>query len=99
MTSVVQNADVSLLARASQLLSSSDPTVASISWAQLHRTILRGLRLPGSGELPYAGFLSGLSEGRLYGVCYCNNQTITTWGLARKAAKRIKVQFDVSGNR
>ena len=99
MTSLVQDADVWLLARAAQLLSSSDPTVASISWAQLNRTILRGLRLPGSAEPPFAEYLSGSIEGCLYRARYGNNQTITTWGLARKAAKRIKVQFDVSGDR
>jgi len=97
-TTLADDADVWTIARAAQLLTSTDPTIRSISWSQLNSTIRRGLRLVGSPDLPVGPYLSGSSEGALYRLRYGTNPTVTLWSLARSAAKRMKVQFDVSGD-
>ena len=99
LTSLSEDADIWTIARAAQLLTSSDPTVSTISWCQLHKTIRSGLRITGKENLPVKEFLSGsIDEGGVYRLRYGSNPTTNLWSLTRKAAMRLKVQFDVSGD-
>ena len=72
------DADIWTIARASQLLSSRDPATRDLSFAQLRKTITRGMRLVSDEEnLPVSEHVSGSTEGGLYRLRYGprSNQT------------------------
>lgn len=92
-----EDADIWTLARASQLLTSSDPLVRNVSREQLNDTIVRGLRESVPHPLPTSEFLSGSTDGGLYRLRHANKSRTNLWMLARRAAKRLRVRIDFSG--
>ena len=97
MSTLREDSDVWTVARATQLLGSNDPTVRSVSWAQLRLCIRKDLPLDLTDQLPVAEFLSGSKDAGLYRLRNGSCPTTTTWSLARKAAARLKIQLDESG--
>ena len=91
------DADIWTIARATQLLTSKDSTVRSIFRSQLDETIRRGLNNNVPGTIPRTDFLSGVSDGGMYRVRYGTNRVTNLWQLARRAARRLGVRIDVSG--
>ena len=99
--SLADDADIWTIARAAQLLSSEDPTVKSIFWAQLQDTIGRAFIKTGISEpnFPYANYLSGSDSAGLYRLKFASTGRANLWTLARKAAARLGVQIDVSSDK
>lgn len=96
-TSLNEEADIWTIARAAQLLTSQDLTVRNVFREQLHDTIRRGFRTEPTGNLPVGAYLSGSMEGGLYRLRYAEAGS-NLWTLSRKAAKRLGVRIDVSGD-
>ena len=94
------DADIWTLARATQLLTSKDPTVRSIFLQQLRSTIRRGLREPGTllSSDVISAFLSGSSEEGMYGLRFAPSSLANLWTLARGASRRLGARIDVSGD-
>ena len=95
------DADIWTLARATQLLTSKDPTVRGIFLQQLLITIRRGLGT-GAGTLTppdvISAFLSGSSEGGMYRLRFAPRSLTNLWTLARDASRRLGARIDVSGD-
>ena len=91
------DADIWTIARATQLLSSKDETVRSICRNQLDETVKRACQ--GSVPDPFlrSEFLSRVTTGGMYRVRYGNNRVSNLWQNARKAAGRLRLRIDVSG--
>ena len=93
-SNLLAEADIWTLARAVQLLCSSDGTVRKVAWGQLLLNIQRALRDDLPDPPPYAEYLSGSTTRGLhlrrdmFDVRY-NNQGNNLWGRARKAAMRL----------
>ena len=99
LSRLVDDADIWVLARATQLLSSKDPVLREISWSQLQETIARGFGGRPIPVFPYSEYLSGDRTNRgLYRLRY-NGKYSNLWTLARRAAMRRKVRIDVSGDK
>ena len=94
-----EDADIWTLARATQLLTSNDPLVRDIAREQLNDTIVRGFRESIPNPLPLSEFLSGSSECGLYRLKYGVHTRTNIWTLARRAADRLNVRIDYSGDR
>ena len=91
------DADIWTIARASQLLASRDPATRELSFAQLRKTINRGLRLVSDEEnLPMTEYISGSTEGGLYRLRYSPRSIANLWTLTRHATRRLGVTVDVS---
>ena len=82
---LVNDANVCTLARATQLLSSSDVTVRSIFQKQTKVLILRGFNNSPQEASPSA-FLSGATEGETYRLRYAAKSSTNLWTSARRAA-------------
>ena len=96
MCRLSDDADIWIIARAAQLLSSGDPVVRAISREQLCATVRRGMGFTEADTpLPLARYLSGDSDGDLALLPYGHNPTSTLWSLARHASARKKVQFQL----
>jgi hypothetical protein len=82
-------------------LSSEDPTVKSVFWAQLQDTIGRAFIKTGisAENFPYANYLSGSDSAGLYRLKFASTGRVNLWTLARKAAARLGVQIDVSSDK
>ena len=93
-----EDADIWTLARATQLLTSSDPLVRGIFKEQLLDCVKRGFREYVPDILPVSEFLSGSNEGGLYRLRFASSTKETLWTLARKAAKRLGVRIDISSD-
>ena len=91
------DADIWTIARATQLLTSKDPMVRSIFRSQLDETVRRGLSNNVPSAIPRSDFLSGVTDGGMYRVRYGTNRVTNLWQLARRAARRLRVRIDVSG--
>ena len=52
MTTLLEDAGIWTIARAAQLFTSSDETVRTVFWVQLHSTIKRGLKIVATSDLP-----------------------------------------------
>jgi hypothetical protein len=91
------DADVWIIARAAQLLDSQDPVVRLSARSQLEQHISKGLGSSCGASLPLSDFLSGSTRGDLYDSRFykCGPNT---WSRARKAARRLNVRIDVSGD-
>jgi hypothetical protein len=92
-----QDADIWTIARANQLLDSQDLVVRLSVRSQLEQHVLKGLGSSYVDHPPLSNFLSGstrggLSDSRFY-KCGPN-----TWSRSRKAARRLNVKIDVSGD-
>lgn len=91
------DADIWTIARASQLLSSRDPATRELSFAQLRKTIIRGMRLVNDEEnLPVSEYLSGSTDGGLYRLRYGPRSISNLWTITRHATRRLGVSVDVS---
>ena len=91
------DADIWTIARASQLLSSSDPATKNLSFAQLRSTIRKGLRVISDEEnLPVTEYLSGSTDGGLYRIRFAPRSIENLWTRTRHAARRLGVTVDVS---
>ena len=96
--SLSEDADIWTLARAVQLLTSSDPLVREIFQEQLNDTIMRGFNgSPPPAVLPVGPYLSGSVEGGLDRLRFARGGK-NLWSLARAAAKRLRARIDVSGD-
>ena len=96
--SLSEDADIWTLARAVQLLTSSDPLVRKIFQEQLNDTIMRGFNESSApATLPVGPYLSGSVEGGLYRLRFARGGK-NLWSLARAAAKRLRTRIDVSGD-
>ena len=90
-------ADIWTVARATQLLTSKDPTVSTICRAQLEDTIKRCFSLEAPDPLPLGPYLSGSTDDGLYRLRFAK-AGLNLWTLTRRAAKRIGAQIDVSSD-
>ena len=97
MFRLVEDADIWTLARAVQLLTSSDEVVRGICQGQLLDTIRRGFTRSLPACLPVAEYLSGSAEGGLYRLRNVRGG-FNLWTVARAAAKHLAVRIDVSGD-
>ena len=96
--SLSEDADVWTLARAVQLLSSSDPLVREVFKEQLNDTIMRGFNDgTAPATLPVGPYLSGSIEGGLYRLRFARGGK-NLWTSSRAAAKRLRARIDVSGD-
>lgn len=93
-----EDADIWTLARATQLLTSSDPLVRGIFKEQLLENVRRGFTQGVPEVLPVAEFLSGSVDHGLYRLRFAPKSKETLWTLARRAAKRQRVRIDISGD-
>ena len=85
------------MARATQLLTSKDPTVRQLFTAQLKDTISRCFNLEAPSVLPIGPYLSGSTDGGLYRLRFAQ-ASLNLWTLARRAAKRLSAVIDVSSD-
>ncbi len=92
-----KDADVWTIARAVQLLASTDQVVRLTARGQLDKTVSKGVSQPSNSPLPLSDYLSGSTEGGLYDTrfygCVPN-----TWTRTRKAARRLNARIDVSND-
>ena len=96
---ISDEADIWTLARATQLLSSQDPTINTIFREQLLQTIKKGFRREDQpSSPPVAAYLSGSTENGMYRMRYGPNPATTLWSLARDAARRLKARVDISSD-
>lgn len=95
---LVQEADVWTIARAAQLLDSSDTAVAEISMAQLEASIRAGYgKNAVPSPIPINEYLSGSNEKGLMAIRHGTSRE-TLWTRARKASGCLGgIRIDVSG--
>ena len=74
------------------------PDLRSFFRSQLDETIRRGLSNNVPSAIPRSDFLSGVTDGGVYRVRYGTNRVTNLWKLARRAARRLRVRIDVSGD-
>ena len=92
-----KDADIWTLARATQLLDSSDPIIRHICRQQLEETIIEKYKDVVQQPLPISEFLSGSMTNGLFEVRYGGGRQ-NLWTRARRAAIYTKVQIDVSSD-
>ena len=90
-----KDADIWTLARATQLLDSSDPIIRHICRQQLEETIIEKYKDVVQQPLPISEFLSGSMTNGLFEVRYGGGRQ-NLWTRARRAAIYTNVQIDVS---
>ena len=90
MQRLIDDAYIWRIARATQLLTSNDAVVRSISWKQLDYTISRRFKGDVPDPVPYDDYLSGVSSGGMFRFCFGNHPTTTLWSLAREAARELR---------
>lgn len=95
-TRLSEDADVWTIARAAQLLDSSDTVVSSVARAQASKNIYNALKIEPTTAL-LSDYLSGSQTGGLYDIRFASTGA-NTWSRARRAAKRLRVRIDVSGD-
>ena len=96
---LTDDADVWTIARATQLLTSRDTTIRAIFREQLLTTINKAFPEEYCPTIhPVSAFLSGFTETAMYRLRNGLNPSTTLWGAARRAARRLKVRVDVSGD-
>jgi hypothetical protein len=95
-TRLSEDADVWTIARAAQLLDSSDAVVSSVARAQASKNIYNALKIEPTTAL-LSDYLSGSQTGGLYDIRFASTGA-NTWSRARRAAKRLRVRIDVSSD-
>ena len=87
------------MARATQLLSSQDPTIVSIFRVQLLQTIKKGFRRENQpSSIPEVAYLAGSTENGIYRMRHGHDPATTLWFLARDAARWLKARVDISSD-
>ena len=81
--------DAQCIVQAVRILSSSDPTTASIARADLHAVVRRATSSNPSPNL-ISKFLSGSTENPLGSLNYTNS---SLWSRCRKACRRLNIRF------
>ena len=90
----LQEVDVQTVTQALKILSSPDPVVAAIARAELHQTVRHAAKSLPTPAL-VSNYLSALPDDRLEHITY---RIQSLWTRARKAARRMKIQFTVPDN-
>ena len=99
MTRLVDDADIWVMARAVQTLSSLDPVLRNIAWRQLEDTIARGFNSEPLTDFPYSAFLSGdRTTSGLYRLRFVGKYA-NLWTLTRRAALRRRTRIEVSSDK
>lgn len=90
----LEEIDAQTITQGLKILSSPDPVVAGIARAELHKTVQHAAKSHPTPALT-ANYLSALPDDRLQNMTY---RIQSLWSRARKAARRLKIQFSVPDN-
>lgn len=98
-TQLSDEANIWTIARAIQLLDSSDPVVKGVSREQLRRNVITALRLPPNcEEVPTSAYLSGSQTDGLAMLKHSSGKQ-DFWSRARRNAEWFRgLQIDISSN-
>ena len=94
---LIDDPHVWTVSRATQLLTSKDPSVRQLFTAQLKDKISCCFNLEAPPVLPIGPYLSRSKDGGLYRLRFAQ-AGLNVWTLARRAAKRFSAMIDVSSD-
>ena len=99
--SLAEDCDIYAVNSGLQLLTSSDSSIARISFCQLENQLKKVLRSAVSesnnAPLPINQFLSGDQTDGLYSARFAKNDVQTIWSRMRKSSKRLGLKIDFAG--